>query len=361
MKLVKLVPAFMVVGTMLLMACGGSSTGGTTAGKKIALLLPESKTARYESKDRPLFEAKLKSLCSNCTLIYSNANQDAPTQQTQAEAAITNGANVIVLDPVDGAAAAAIVTKAKAANVPVISYDRLILNTPDLNYYLSFDNAAVGALQGNALITALGAKATTATSIVMINGDPADNNASLFKAGAHSVLDGKVTIAKEYDTPSWSPDKAQTEMAGAITALGKAKIGGVLAANDGTGGGAIAAMKSAGITPLPPVTGQDAELAAIQRILIGEQYMTVYKAIKAEAEAAAQLAYDLAYGVAVPADMTKGKTTNNKAKDIPSVLLTPVPVTKSTIQSTVVADGFWTKADICTATYASACTAAGIS
>jgi D-xylose transport system substrate-binding protein len=356
MKLVKLVPAFMVLG-MVLMACGGSSTGAT-AGKKIALLLPESKTARYESKDRPLFEAKIKSLCSNCTIIYSNANQDAPTQQTQAEAALTNGANVLVLDPVDGAAAAAIVAKAKAANVPVVSYDRLILNTPDLNYYLSFDNAAVGALQGNALLTALNGKANA--SVVMINGDPADNNASLFKAGAHSVLDGKVNIAKEYDTPSWSPDTAQTEMAGALTALHN-KVDGVLAANDGTGGGAIAAMKSAGVTPLPPVTGQDAELAAIQRILIGEQYMTVYKAIKAEAEAAAQLAYDLAYGVTVPSSMTNGKTVNNKAKDIPSVLLTPVAVTKATIQTTVVADGFWTKADICTATYAAACTAAGIS
>jgi D-xylose transport system substrate-binding protein len=357
MKLVKFVPALIVVG-MVLMACGGSSGGGGTAGKKIALLLPESKTARYESKDRPLFAAKLASLCSNCTLIYSNANQDAPTQQTQAEAAITNGANVIVLDPVDGAAAAAIVAKAKAANIPVISYDRLILNTPDLNYYLSFDNAAVGALQGNALLTALGTK--TNATVVMINGDPADNNAKLFKQGAHSVLDGKVNIAKEYDTPSWSPDTAQTEMAGALTALHN-KVDGVLAANDGTGGGAIAAMKSAGVSPLPPVTGQDAELAAIQRILIGEQYMTVYKAIKAEAEAAAQLAYDLAFGVTVPASMTNGKTVNNGSKDIPSVLLTPVAVTKSTIVSTVIADGFWTKADICTSQYASACTAAGIS
>lgn len=355
MKFVRLVPAFVVVG-MVLMACG-SSGGGGTPGKKIALLLPESKTARYESKDRPLFEAKLKSLCSNCTIIYSNANQDAPTQQTQAEAALTNGANVLVLDPVDGKAAAAIVAKAKAAKVPVISYDRLILGTADLNYYLSFDNAAVGALQGNALLTALGSK--TKPTVVMINGDPADNNAKLFKQGAHSVLDGKVTIAKEYDTPSWSPDTAQTEMAGAITAIGKTKIDGVLAANDGTGGGAIAAMKQAGISPLPPVTGQDAELAAIQRIVTGEQYMTVYKAIKAEAEAAATLAYDLAMGIAVPSSMLNGKINNGSA-DIPSVLLTPVSVTKSTVASTVIADGFWTKADICTAQYADACTKAGL-
>ena len=358
MRFAKLFPALVLVG-LVLMACGSTNTTTTTTTKKIALLLPESKTARYESKDRPFFTAKLKALgYDTSTLIYSNANQDAPTQQTQAEAALTNGAGVLVLDPVDGAAAAAIVAKAKAKNVPVISYDRLILNTPDLNYYLSFDNAAVGALQGNALLTALNGKANA--TVVMINGDPADNNASLFKSGAHSVLDGKVNIAKEYDTPSWSPDKAQTEMAGALTALGK-KVDGVLAANDGTAGGAIAAMKSAGLSPLPPITGQDAELAAIQRILTGEQYMTVYKAIKAEAEAAATLAYDLATGTAVPASMTNGKTVNNKTKDIPSILLTPVAVTKANIKDSVVADGFWTAADICTGTYASACASAGIS
>jgi len=356
LRFAKLVPTLVLVG-FVVMACGGSGNGGTTP-KKIALLLPESKTARYESKDRPFFTDKLKALCSDCQLIYSNANQDAPTQQTQAEAALTNGANVLVLDPVDGAAAAAIVAKAKAKNVPVVSYDRLILGTADLNYYLSFDNAAVGALQGTALLTALNGKANA--SVVMINGDPADNNAKLFKQGAHSILDGKVQIKKEYDTPSWSPDTAQKEMAGALVALGN-KVDGVLAANDGTGGGAIAAMKAAGVKPLPPVTGQDAELAAIQRILAGDQYMTVYKAIKAEAEAAATLAYDLATGTAVPTSMTNGKTVNNGAKDIPSVLLTPVAVTKANIKDTVVADGFWTKADICTADFATACTAAGIS
>src|SRR3977135_3877368 len=214
MKLVKLVPAFMILG-LALMACGGSSGGGgTTPGKKIALLLPEAQTARYDTKDMPYFKAKLAALCSNCTLIYSNAKQDAPTQQTQAEAAITNGANVIVLDPVDGAAAAAIVAKAKAANIPVIAYDRLILNTADLNYYLSFDNAAVGALQGNALLTAMGNKAIP--TVAESNGDPADNNATLFKAGAHSVLDGKVHIAKEYSTPGWKPANATTFMQGAL-------------------------------------------------------------------------------------------------------------------------------------------------
>src|SRR6266566_2099674 len=179
MRFAKLVPTLVLVG-FVVMACGGSNNGGTAAAKKIALLLPESKTARYESKDRPYFVAKLKSLGFD-----TDANLDAPTQQTQAEAALTNGASVLVLDPVDGAAAAAIVAKAKAKNVPVISYDRLILGTADLNYYLSFDNAAVGALQGTALLTALNGKANA--KIVMINGDPADNNAKLFKQGAHSI------------------------------------------------------------------------------------------------------------------------------------------------------------------------------
>ena len=358
MKLTGILSALAVI-ALAATACGtASSGGGTTSAKKIALLLPETKTARYESKDRPLFEAKVKALCSDCQIIYSNANQDASAQQSQAEAALTNGAKVLVLDAVDGAAAAAIANKAKQANVPVVSYDRLILNTPNVDFYISFDNQAVGKLQGTSLLQALGSK--TNASVVMINGAPTDNNAKLFKQGAHSVLDGKVTVAKEYDTPDWSPDQAQNEMTQALTALAN-KVDGVYAANDGTGGGAIAAMKAAGLKPLPPVTGQDAELAAIQRILIGEQFMTVYKAIAPEAEGAAQLAVDLVNGTSVPSSRTNGKTVNNGTKDVPSVLLTPVAVTKDNIKSTIVADKFWTAADICTAQYASACTAAGIS
>ncbi len=329
---------------------------------KIAILLPETKTARYESQDLPLFKAKLQSLGFDLNnLIYSNANQDAAAQQQQAEAAITNGAKVLVLDPVDSAAAASIADAAKAAGVPVISYDRLITGTANVNYYISFDNTEVGKLQAQSLMTALSSK--TKPTIVMINGSPTDNNAKLFKQGAHSVFDplvaaGSLTIASEYDTPDWSPDQAQTEMTQALTALNN-KVDGVYAANDGTAGGAIAAMKAAGINPLPPITGQDAELAGIQRVLAGEQYMTVYKAIKPEAEAAATLAYDLLTGTTVPSSLITG-TTNNGTVDVQSVILTPVAVTKDKIASTVVADGFWTAAQICTADYAAACTAAGI-
>ncbi len=329
---------------------------------KIAILLPETKTARYEAQDLPLFKAKLQSLGYDLNnLIYSNANQDASTQQQQAEAAITNGAKVMVLDPVDSAAASVIADAAKAANVPVISYDRLITGTANVNYYISFDNVQVGKLQAESLMTALAGK--TNPTIVMINGSPTDNNAKLFKQGAHSVFDplvsaGQLTIGAEYDTPDWSPDQAQTEMTQALTKLNN-KVDGVYAANDGTAGGAIAAMTAAGLSPIPPITGQDAELAAIQRILVDQQYMTVYKAIKPEAEDAAELAYDLLTGTAVPSSMVTG-TTNNGTADIPSIILTPVAVTKDKIESTVVADGFYTAAQICTTDFASACTAAGV-
>jgi D-xylose transport system substrate-binding protein len=336
----------LVVSTGALTSCGGSGSGGTTTGGtatklKIALLLPETKTARYETQDRPLFEKKVKELAPDAEILYSNANQDAAEQQSQADAALTNGANVLVLDPVDSATAASIVAKAKAAKVPVISYDRLILNA-DVDYYVSFDNEKVGKLQGQALLDKLTADGNAGKAIVMINGSPTDNNAKMFKAGAHSILDGKVTIGAEYDTPDWSPDKAQTEMDQAITKLGKTGFVGVLAANDGTGGGAIAAMKGAGIDPKTrPTTGQDAELAAIQRILLGEQFMTVYKAIKLEADATAELAVALAKGEGVPASMQLSKV-NNGTKDVDSVLLPPVAVTKDNIKTTIVADGFWT-------------------
>jgi D-xylose transport system substrate-binding protein len=196
----------------------------------------------------------------------------------------------------------------------------------------------------------------------MINGAPTDNNAKLFKQGALSVLGGSgFNVAKQYDTPDWSPDKAQQEMEQAITAVGDNGFVGVYAANDGTAGGAIAAMKSAGIKPSDrPTTGQDAELAAIQRILSGEQYMTVYKAIKPEAEKTAELAVALAQAKQPAAGLVTSKV-NNGRKDVPSVLLVPVAVTRDNIKDTVVKDGFWKASQICTAQYASACKAAGIS
>jgi D-xylose transport system substrate-binding protein len=352
-----------LLGALALAGCGGGGGGGASegGGTQIALLLPESKTARYESQDRPLFTNKLKQLCPDCSVIYSNANQDPAKQQQQAEAALTQGAKVLVLDPVDAASAAPIVARAKQQQVPVISYDRLITGA-DVDYYVSFDNVRVGRLQAETLTKKLAADGESSGDLVMINGAPTDNNAKLFKQGATAVLGASdYTIAKQYDTPDWSPDKAQQQMEQAITSVGDDGFVGVYAANDGTAGGAIAAMKAAGIDPSTrPTTGQDAELAAIQRILAGEQYMTVYKAIKPEAEKTAELAVALAQGRQPAAGLVTSQV-NNGTKDVPSILLTPVAVTRENIQDTVVKDGFWKPAQICTGQYAAACREAGVS
>ena len=349
-----------------LAACGGggssntSTSGSSGSGKSgtIALLLPENKTTRYESQDKPLFERDMKALCPNCKIIYSNAEQDAAKQQTQAEAAITNGAKVLVLDAVDSKAAASIVTRAKQSGIGVVAYDRPVENA-DVDYFISFDNRQVGVLQGTALVDRLRADGARG-SLVMINGAPTDPNAALFKAGAHSVIDSSpYRVAKEYDTPDWSPDKAQTEMDQSIAALGKSGFVGVYAANDGTAGGAIASMTSGGVNPSTrPTTGQDAELAGVQRVVAGQQYMTVYKAVKQEAQGAAQLTQALLNGDT--SSSVVNRQVSNGKKDVPSVILTPVAVTVRNIRDTVVRDGYWTVQQICTAAYASACRRAGL-
>jgi D-xylose transport system substrate-binding protein len=331
---------------------GGGDTGGGGGGgaKKIALLLPESKTTRYESKDRPLFTAAIKAACADCEIIYSNADQDAAKQQQQAEAALTQGANVLVLDPVDGKAAAAVVNNAKSQGVPVVAYDRFIAGA---DYYVSFDNETVGKLQGETLVDILKKSGKTSGNLVMVNGAPTDPNAADFKKGAHSVLDSSgFKVVAEYDTPDWSPDKAQQWMESQITAV-KSGLVGVYAANDGTAGGAITALKGGGVTPLPPVTGQDAELAAIQRIIAGDQAMTIYKPIKPEAEAAAKAALALA---------NKQKPESTKDVDgVPSTILDPIAVVKANVKDTIVKDQVFKLEEICTGTFAAACAAAGLS
>ncbi|MHB8611683.1 MAG: substrate-binding domain-containing protein [Candidatus Dormibacteraceae bacterium] len=354
----RLVPAVLLVATCLA-ACGGSTGVGVTLGKKIAFLLPDTQTARFESKDVPIFTAKVKSMCADCTVDYRNAQGDASAQLTQAEAALAAGADVLVLDPVDPTAAAAIVAKAGARKVPVIAYDRLVMNAPAVAYFVSFDDAAIGPLQADALLTAL--KGKNNPTVVMLNGDAGDAVAKLLKLGVQNTLQSKVSIAKAYDTPQAGPDTAQTEMSDALKTLDN-KVDAVYAVDDAAAGGAIAALVAAGVKkPYPPVTGAGADLKAVQRILAGDQYMTVYEPIRTEAESAAQLAYDLAYGVAVPASMTSGRTADNGGTAVPALLVSPLAVTRQTVVSTVIADGFWTKADLCTDQYAAACTASGVS
>ena len=344
---------------LVAVGCGGSSDGG--GGAKIALLLPESETPRYESNDRPDFEKAVEEQCPDCEVLYSNANGDAEKQQSQAEAALTQGAEVMVVDPFDAKSAAAIAEKSQAQGVPVVSYDRLIENGK-VDGYVSFDNVQVGELQAETLAEKLKEDGSPKGPVIMINGDPADPNAAGFKEGAHNGFDAAgVEIAKEYDTPGWSAENAQREAQQAITALGNNGFAGIYAANDDTGGGAIAALKGAGINPEEkPVTGQDATVAGLQRILAGQQYMTIYKAIKPQAEIAAEFAIALAEGEEVPQDKVTEELDNGAGK-VPSVALEPVAVVKDNVKSTVIADGFVTAQELCTSAYAQACKEAGIS
>ncbi|MER6954100.1 substrate-binding domain-containing protein [Streptomyces sp. NPDC000618] len=343
-------------------ACGkagddkDSDSGSSSSGdKSIGLLLPDSVTARYEKFDKPYFDAKVKALCADCKLEYANAAADPAKQAQQVSNMVTKGVKVIVISAQDSAAIKSSIQSAVDKGVKVVAYDRLAQGP--VSAYVSFDNEKVGELQGQALLDALGAKATTASKVVMINGDDADPNAAQFKAGAHKILDGKVTIAYE-QSGLWKDTVAAQKMSAAITQLGAKNIAGVYAANDGMAGGIANTLKGAKISSIP-LTGQDAELAAIQRIVAGTQSATVYKAYKPEAETAAELAVNLLEGKDIKSLSTTTLTSGSGDK-VPSTLLTPVSVTKANIKDTVIKDGLYTVADICTAEYAAACKAAGI-
>jgi D-xylose transport system substrate-binding protein len=332
-----------------------SGTTGTSGGaKSVGLLLPDTVTARYERFDKPLFEAKLKELCPDCEFSYANAAQDASKQAQQVNSMITKGVKVLVVDPQDSVGIKSSIQAAVAKGIKVIAYDRLAQGP--ISGYVSYDNEKVGELQGHALLDAMGAKATPQAKIVMINGDDADPNAAQFKAGAHKVLDGKVNIAYE-QSGLWKDTVANQKVTAAITQLGKNNIAGVYSANDTMAGGIATALKGAGISV--PLTGQDADLAAIQRILVGTQSATVYKAYKPEAETAAEMAVDLLQGKSVTsvADMT---VTSGSGDKVPAKLLVPASVTKGNIKDTVIKDGLYTTAQVCTAEFVQACKNAGI-
>jgi D-xylose transport system substrate-binding protein len=353
--------AALIVGTGGLAACGANDSNSTSgdsssSDKTIALLLPESKTTRYEAFDKPLFEAKVKELCSDCTVDYYNADQDEAKQQQQVETAISQGAKVVVLDPVNGAGAGGMVQSAQDSGAKVIAYDRFI---EGVDYYMSFDNETVGKMQAEALADAVGGKG----NILMLNGAPSDPNAAQFKAGAHSVLDSSdVKILEEYDNPDWSPENAQQWTTDQLGKYPPSDIQGVYAANDGQAGGVVAALTGAGVAEdaLPPITGQDAELAAIQRILAGEQYMTVYKPIKPLADNAATLAVAVVNGEDPASSEVINGEEDNGTEQVPAAITDTIPVFADNVNDTVVKDGYWTAQDICTKEYEQACKDAGI-
>ncbi|RKN38355.1 sugar ABC transporter substrate-binding protein [Streptomyces hoynatensis] len=332
--------------------------GGGGGGYTIGLLLPENATARYESFDRPYIEDKIKELCPDCDIKYSNADQDTNTQKQQFDALLTEGVDAIILDAVDASATASWVEDAQAEDVPVIAYDRLAQGP--IAGYVSYDNVKVGELQAQTLLDSLGDQAEGAR-VVMINGSPTDPNSGDFKQGAHSVLDDTVDVVYEQDIDGWDAALANEKMTGAIESLGNGNDPGfdaVYVANDGMAAGVITALHSAGITDVP-VGGQDAEVAGLQSILAGDQTFTIYKALRQEAETTAELTYRVLEGDDT-GDLATSTVDSPTDEDIPARLFDPVAVTVDNINDTVVADGFHTPEEICTGDYAAACQEAGI-
>ncbi|WP_068929225.1 sugar ABC transporter substrate-binding protein [Planobispora rosea] len=342
-------------GTVSTASPGGSPRGGAD-GFRIGLLLPESTAVRYDRFDHPYIAEEVTALCPTCAVVYRNANRDPGRQEQQVDEMLANDVRVLILDPVDARAIGPAVARAKARGVGVVSYDRLAAGPIDA--YVSFDNVEVGRAQGEALLKAVEKAGTRGRGpVVMLNGSPTDPNAEQVKRGAHSVLDGRVDISREYDIPDWSPDQANARAAEAFAELGADKIAGVYAANDGMAAGAAQAMRSAGVPGRIPLTGQDGELAAIQRILLGTQTMTVYKPIRPQARSAARMAVALGTGTAVRTTRT---VDNGTSATIPAEILRPIAVTAATIGTTVVADGFWRVEEICAGDVRAACRAAGL-
>ncbi len=335
---------------------GGGGSPGENGGLSIGLLLPDNQTPRYEKFDRPLVEKRIKDLCGDCTVEYANAQGDVAAQQQQVATMITRGIDVLLLDPVNSKSLGSSVRTAHAAGVPVIAYDRLAEGP--VSAYVSFDNEQIGRMQGQALLEAVGDK-THKGQIVWLSGFSDNPNWAARSKAARAVLHGKVQIGKAYGIDSLSPAEANAKMSAAIAALGPGNIVGVYAANDSIASGAISALKAAKVSPLPPVTGQDADLAAVQRIISGDQYMSVYKPYKLQADVAAEMAVALGRHATLDG-IAQDRVNSPTTKDIPAALLTPISLTVDNIKDTVVKDGLYNIHQICTPTLMSACKKAGL-
>lgn len=351
-----------------LSACGlidgvGSDDASATPDKEnditVGLLLPEKENQRYEKFDYPIIKDQVRVLTKNQgKVVYANAEADADRQSAQMEGMIHDKVDIILLDAVNAAAIKPTVRKAKDAGIPVIAYDRLAQGPVDA--YISFDNELVGQVQGRAVLEALGGKSGTG-KVVMMNGSKADPNAAQFKKGALSELQNKVNVVKSYDVVDWRPENAKKDMAQAIAAVGVENIDAVYSANDGMAGAAIDALKEAGASKIPPVTGQDAELPAVQRIIAGQQYMSVYKPYPEEATNAAEMAVAKVQGRSIEFDaLTRDSVDSPTTKKIPSMLVQVVALTKDNVQDTVLKDSIWTLKEICTAKYKADCDRLGL-
>jgi len=342
-------------------AAGGDATETTVAADlgSIWVLLPDSaSSARWETDDRPYFEAAFDAAGVEYNIV--NAEGDPVQQQSQAEQAIADGAKVILLVNLDSASGAAIIQIARDGGAQVIDYDRLTIEGDGADVYVSFDNVAVGATMAEIVDPAIAALGLSPAKVALLNGGPTDNNSKLFKEGYTTNLDANVAsgaweIVADEDTPDWDNQEALRIYEQMLVANPDG-IDATYAANDGLANSVISARKSAGLEPIP-LSGQDATVAGMQNVLSGWQTMSVYKAIKAEAEAAAAVAVAMLNGAAV--DSVSGDWTlieiDNGTNMVPYVALVPVGVTSENMADTVIADGFRTWDEICVGDFEEYC------
>ncbi|NQW72644.1 MAG: substrate-binding domain-containing protein [Actinobacteria bacterium] len=360
------VVAGLAAAALLVSACGGSSTStessaapaassaapaaseaAPAATAKIGVILPDAaSSARWETADRKFLGDAF--TAAGVEFDIQNANGDKAKFATIADQMLASGVTALLIVNLDSPSAAAVVAKAAAQGVPVIDYDRLTLGGGS-NYYVSFDNVAVGTKIGEGLVKCMQDNGNMDGPVALLNGSPTDNNATLFKQGYEKVVtDAGYTIADDQAVPDWDNTKAGTIFEQMYTKANGDFVG-IASANDGLGGAAIAVLDRNGQAGKIPVTGQDATDEGLQRVLLGTQCMTVYKAIKAEAEAAAALAIALSNGDQASADaLATGATADSESgMDVPSVLLVPVGITAETVKD-VIADGFTTAEKLCT-------------
>ncbi len=393
------VVAFIMAGGLLMAACGSSSSSSTTttsssgsspttisitsfntgftamAGLKslaksgkgnVAVILPDTvSSARYTEFDAPyLTEAFTKAGLTPSQFTVQNAQGSDATQLTDAQSAISAGASVLVVDPLDSGVGASIESYAKQHGVAVIDYDRLTLGG-SRQYYVSFNNVKVGTLIGNGMVSCLASWKVAKPQLAVMVGAPTDNNATLFAQGYDAVLSpyfaSKAYVKAAAPAGTWDPPTAETEFQQALTA--HPGINAAVVPNDENAAPIITYLKTLGIPANKfPITGQDATLVGIQNIISGYQCGTVYKPIYEEAQAAAALALYLRAGKTAPSALVNGTTTDTVSKvAVKSVLLNPEWVVPSTVESTVVHDGFVPASQICTGAYAADCTKYGIS
>ena len=304
---------------------------------KIGMAIDDLRLERWQ-KDRDIFVKKAESLGAKVFVQSANGNEE--TQMSQIENMINRGVDVLVIIPYNGQVLSNVIKEAIQEGIKVLAYDRII-NNADIDFYISFDNEKVGEMQAQSLVNHV-----PEGNYFLMGGSPVDNNAKLFRAGQMKVLkplidSGKITIVGDQWVDGWLPENALKIMENALTA-NKNKIDAVVASNDATAGGAIQALQAQGLAGKVAISGQDADLAGVKRIIAGTQTMTVYKPIAQLANTAAEIAVELGNGQQPKSDAE----LNNGLKPVPSRLLTPIEVNKNNIDDTVIKDGFHKKSDL---------------